>query len=166
MAARKKSNTQLRDDMRNELKLAVADKGHVLTDDLKAKIEVKVMEAFPYQRDEFPGWTTTVILTFEEIVALAVSVGLCAPDNAQTTVNVLTNDKGGFVNQYPFKDKKAGSQDGDITALMAIGDGTRESVIRTTEGTDWSKYGAVFLFRPARETKKDDTKDVLDEILG
>lgn len=166
--ATRKSNTQLRNDMRDQLKLAVADKGIVLTDELNAKIEVKVMEAHPFQRDELPGFTTKAILTYEEVAALAVAAGLV--DYYRALEFVSDSSRGNIfppIQEHEVTNEGTQLADVSVASNLPEINQVREATVRTTAGTEWSQYGAVFLFRPARETtKKDDTKDVLDDILG
>lgn len=167
MATTKKSIRTLRNDLRTSLKAELAKKV-VLTPEIEAKVETKVIEKYPYQIDELNGYKTEVILTYEEIVAAAVAIGLIDTNHGQMAVNNLTNDKGGFV-EPPLAENGQGEPSrraGDVTAMSPVADTARTSVVRRTSGTDWVKFGAVFLYRPLHERENKEQKSMVDDILG
>lgn len=167
MATTKKSIRTLRNDLRTSLKAELAKKV-VLTPEIEAKVETKVIEKYPYQIDELNGYRTEVILTYEEIVAAATAVGLIDPLLGQSALNGLTDKDGGFVEKPLFENGQgeASARKGDVTAMSPVGDTVRTSVVRKTSGTDWVKFGAVFLYRPLHERENKEQKSMVDDILG
>lgn len=165
MATTKKSIRTLRNDLRTNLKAELATKV-VLTPEIEAKVETKVIEKYPYQIDELNGYRTEVILTYEEIVAAAAAIGIIDPLLGQSVLNNITDT--GFVEKPLFENGQGepSARKGDITALSPIGDGARSSVVRRTSGTDWVKFGAVFLYRPLHERENKEQKSMVDDILG
>lgn len=146
----RKSLATIRQELKNQLIVTLAKQGVIITPDLEAKIDAKVLTQHPYQADELPGFRTAVVLTRQEVIAAAVALGLI--DRTDDT----------FV--MP-EDSTYGKRAGDVQTTSQVDGKPRESVIRTTKDTEMEKYGVLYLFRPAHERTDKTTENLINDIL-